>query len=99
MRVTDRVVSADDLSWSSSVQIRDISLSVIQGKGTHGSRDSNTFEVLAWDSNGNIPLSDSDIGSYMSWYGVRDLINCIREWDGWASHQRNLFPNALCNVD
>jgi len=95
MRVKDRVVSADDLLWSSSVQIRDINLSIIQGKDTYGSRDSNTFEVLVWDSNGNIPLSDSDIGSYMSWYEVRDLINCIREWDGWASHQRNLY---LSNV-
>jgi len=96
MRVTDRVVSADDLLWSSSVQIRDINLSIIQGKDTYGSRDSNTFEVLVWDSNGNIPLGHSDIGSYMSWYEVRDLINCIREWDGWASHQRNLY---LSNVD
>jgi hypothetical protein len=96
MRVKDRVVSADDLLWSSSVQIRDINLSIIQGKDTYGSRYSNTFEVLVWDSSGNIPLSDSDIGSYMSWYEVRDLINCIREWDGWASHQRNSY---LSNVD
>ena len=91
----DKVNSLDDLKWSARHQIGDITISIVQGKGVQGSRNGNNFEVLVWDSDGNIPLSDSDIGSYMSWYEVRDLINCIREWDGWTSHQRNLY---LSNV-
>ncbi len=103
----DKVNSLDDLKWSARHQIGDITISIVQGKGVQGSRAGNTFEVLAWDSDGTIPLSDSDVGSYFSDQDVLDLIHCISNWsyspkgrgvyNTWAYYQRNLFPNALCN--
>lgn len=94
------ITNMDDLHWQASYQVDDINISIVQGNGCQGSRSSNTFEVLLWDDIGNIPLSDYDIGSYLSWQDVVDLISSIKHWDGrtqtWADHQRSLYPNALC---
>jgi len=92
-----RVEDLDDLKWSSSYQIGDIMISMIQGKGCYGRRHSNTFEVLVWDSNGNIPLGFNDIGEYMSEGEVIELINLIKNFKHgdktWAEYQRHLWEN------
>ena len=71
----------DDLHWQATHQIGDITISIVQGNGCQGSRSSDTFEVLVWDSDGNIPLSDYDVGSYLSWQDVVDLIDLIKRFD------------------
>lgn len=73
--------SVDDLKWSASHQIGDIKISIIQGDGCYGSRDLNTFEVMVWDSNGDIPLSDNTIGSHFRWGAIKDLFYLIRYFD------------------
>ena len=94
--------SMDDLHWQATHQINGINISLIQGNGCQGSRVSNTYEVLVWDSDGNIPLSDFDIGSYMAEGEVITLIRAISNWNNskksWAEYQREYFPNALCNT-
>tara|TARA_B100002019_G_C21206580_1_gene567008 strand:- start:472 stop:822 length:351 start_codon:yes stop_codon:yes gene_type:complete len=77
----DKVNSLDDLKWSASHQIGDIRISIIQGKGCHGKRRGDTFEVLLWDNNGDIPLSDDTIGCYLSAQDVIDLIDLIQHFD------------------
>lgn len=103
-----KVNSLDDLKWSASHQIGDIRISIIQGKGCHGKRRGDTFEVLLWDNDGDIPLSDNTIGDYFSAQDVLDLFDSISNWtytpksrvyNSWADYQRDLYPNALCNVD
>jgi len=102
----DKVNSLDDLKWSARHQIDDITISIVQGKGVQGSRAGNTFEVLLWDSDGTIPLSDNDVGGYLSDQDVLDLFDSISNWNynpksraykSWAYYQRMLYPNALCN--
>lgn len=100
------ITNMDDLHWQATYQVNDINISIVQGNGCQGSRSSNTFEVLLWDDIGNIPLSDYDVGSYLSWQDVVDLISSIKDSYGigtkwkhaitFADHQRSLYPNALC---
>lgn len=82
----------DDLRWSAKHHIGDITISMVQGKGVHGSRQKNNFEVLIWDNDGDIPLSESDIGYYMSWQELTTLMNTIKTWKhptkSWAEFQR-----------
>src|SRR6056300_488589 len=73
--------NVDDLKWSAKHQIGDVTISIIQGDGCYGSRDLNTFEVYAWDSDGDIPLSDSTIGSHFRWSAIKDLFYLIRYFD------------------
>lgn len=86
------VQELDDLKWSARHQIGDITISMVQGKGVHGSRQKNNFEVLIWDNDGDIPLSESDIGYYMSWQELTTLMNTIQRWkhptQSWAEFQR-----------
>jgi len=100
------ITSVDDLHWQATYQVNDINISIVQGNGCQGSRSSDTFEVLLWDDIGNIPLSDYDVGSYLSWQDVVDLISSIKDSYGigtkwkhaitFADRQRSLYPNALC---
>ncbi|MDG1089556.1 MAG: hypothetical protein P8P37_01660 [Candidatus Marinimicrobia bacterium] len=96
------IKNMDDLHWQATHQINDITISIVQGNGCQGSRSSDTYEVLVWDSDGNIPLSDLDIGSYMAEGEVITLIRAISNWNhakkSWAEYQRQYFPNALCNT-
>ena len=72
-----KVDTLDDLHWKAYHKIGDISISIIQGKGCHGSRAKNNFEVLVSDSKGDIPLDDDNIGSYYTEKQVVNLINLI----------------------
>ena len=91
------VQELDDLTWSAKHQIGGISISMVQGKGVYGSREKNTFEVLVWDHNGNIPLSESDIGCYMSWQELTTLMNTIQTWkhptQSWGEFQRSYWAS------
>ena len=93
------ITSMDDLHWKASHEIGDVSLSIIQGDGCQGKRNSDTFEVLAWDSKGNIPLSDYEVASYFSTKDVLKLINCISNWEdkttSWATYQREFYPKLI----
>ena len=73
--------NVEDLKCSARHQIGDIKISIIQGDGCYGSRDLNTFEVMVWDSNGDIPLSHSGIGSHFRWDDIKDLFYLIRYFD------------------
>jgi len=73
-----KIEDLDDLRWRAEHQIGDITISMIQGKGCYGKRHSNTFEVLLWDSNGNISLGDNDIGEYLSADEVIKLIHSLQ---------------------
>lgn len=92
-----RVEDLDDLKWSTKYEIGDTTISIIQGKGCFGKRHSNTFEVLVWDSDGNIPLGFNEIGEYMSEDEVVELINSIKKFKHgdktWAEYQRHIWEN------
>jgi hypothetical protein len=94
----DKVNSLDDLKWSSSHKVGDITISIIQGKGCVGKRLSRTFEVWIWDSIGDIPYKgqfDAEMTTDPFVIYDCDLLDLIKQIEldpqGWVKNQRDAF--------